>query len=186
MVNIEHTGREHCDSLQPLSVFSERVRRSKSDPRRSSNVWIVGGSCQSLSSSRAHLRRAQADDACQTHDRCRFLSLGSGESSWRPDPSHGRGLNLILRIGTRSRPCFINGPFGFGDWSSFMQKHVTTTVTVADANAALAYKFWLARCFRDGSPEEDLLRAVCANPMNAGGRKPKPRLRHSSPSRNGK
>ena len=35
------------------------------------------------------------------------------------------------------------------------------------ANAELAYKFWLARCFRDGSPEEDLFRAVCANSMNS-------------------
>jgi hypothetical protein len=33
----------------------------------------------------------------------------------------------------------------------------------SNANAALAYKFWLARCFSDGSPEEDLFRAVCAN-----------------------
>ena len=30
--------------------------------------------------------------------------------------------------------------------------------------AALAYEFWLARGFRDGSPEEDLLRALCAYP----------------------
>lgn len=37
----------------------------------------------------------------------------------------------------------------------------------SDANSALAYQFWLARCFRDGSPEEDLLRAVCANSINA-------------------
>jgi hypothetical protein len=43
------------------------------------------------------------------------------------------------------------------------------TVTVAsDANSALAYKFWLARCFRDGSPEEDLFRAFCANSMKSG------------------
>jgi hypothetical protein len=37
--------------------------------------------------------------------------------------------------------------------------------TVPDPNAALAYKFWLARGFRDGSPEEDLFRAVCVNSM---------------------
>jgi hypothetical protein len=30
--------------------------------------------------------------------------------------------------------------------------------------AALAYEFWLERGFRDGSPEEDLLRALCAFP----------------------
>jgi len=30
--------------------------------------------------------------------------------------------------------------------------------------AALAYEFWLARGFRDGSPEEDLIRALCALP----------------------
>ena len=30
--------------------------------------------------------------------------------------------------------------------------------------ADLAYEFWLARGFRDGSPEEDLLRALCACP----------------------
>ena len=28
--------------------------------------------------------------------------------------------------------------------------------------AALAFEFWLAREFRDGSPEEDLYRALCA------------------------
>ena len=43
-----------------------------------------------------------------------------------------------------------------------MPKHQTRT-DKSDANSALAYKFWLARCFRDGSPEEDLFRAVCAN-----------------------
>ena len=32
-----------------------------------------------------------------------------------------------------------------------------------DANSELAYKYWLARCFRDGSPEEDMFRAFCAN-----------------------
>jgi replication-associated recombination protein RarA len=42
----------------------------------------------------------------------------------------------------------------------------------SDANAALAYKFWLARCFHDGSPEEDLFRAVCANSMKIGARQP--------------
>ena len=38
----------------------------------------------------------------------------------------------------------------------------------SDANAALAYKFWLARCFQDGSPEEDMFRAVCANSIKVG------------------
>jgi len=38
-----------------------------------------------------------------------------------------------------------------------------TNANASDANAALACKFWLARCFHDGSPEEDLFRAVCAN-----------------------
>jgi hypothetical protein len=33
----------------------------------------------------------------------------------------------------------------------------------SEQNAALAYKLWLARCFRRGSPEEDLFRAVCIN-----------------------
>ena len=33
----------------------------------------------------------------------------------------------------------------------------------AEQNSALAYKLWLARCFRNGSPEEDLFRAVCIN-----------------------
>jgi hypothetical protein len=37
-----------------------------------------------------------------------------------------------------------------------------------DATAELAYKFWLERCFRDGSPEEDLFRAVCVNTMKVG------------------
>jgi hypothetical protein len=36
------------------------------------------------------------------------------------------------------------------------------------SNAALAYKFWLARGFKDGSPEEDMFRAVCANSINVG------------------
>jgi hypothetical protein len=40
-----------------------------------------------------------------------------------------------------------------------------TRMDTATANAALAYKFWLERCFRDGSPEEDLFRAVCANSL---------------------
>ena len=48
-----------------------------------------------------------------------------------------------------------------------MPKQQTTTDT-SDANAALAYNFWLARCFRDGSPEEDLFRAVCANSSKFG------------------
>ena len=48
-----------------------------------------------------------------------------------------------------------------------MPKHPTRTVA-SDANSALAYRFWLARCFRDGSPEEDLFRAVCANSMKSG------------------
>jgi hypothetical protein len=43
---------------------------------------------------------------------------------------------------------------------------------ISDANAALAYKFWRARCFHDGSPEEDLFRAVCANSMKVGVRQP--------------
>jgi hypothetical protein len=42
-----------------------------------------------------------------------------------------------------------------------------TKADVSDKNAALAYKFWRARCFRDGSPEEDLLRAVCANSIKS-------------------
>jgi hypothetical protein len=33
----------------------------------------------------------------------------------------------------------------------------------AEQNSALAYKLWLARRFRNGSPEEDLFRAVCIN-----------------------
>jgi hypothetical protein len=37
------------------------------------------------------------------------------------------------------------------------------TAADADGNAALAYSFWLARSFRDGSPEEDLFKAVCVN-----------------------
>jgi hypothetical protein len=42
-----------------------------------------------------------------------------------------------------------------------------TRTAESDANSALAFKFWLARCFRDGSPEEDLFRAVCANSMKS-------------------
>jgi hypothetical protein len=54
------------------------------------------------------------------------------------------------------------------------------TPTAADANAALAYKFWGARCFRDGSPEEDLLRAVCANSINSKSTISKPRSKRRS------
>jgi hypothetical protein len=46
------------------------------------------------------------------------------------------------------------------------ERHSQTAAV--DQFAALAYKFWLARCFRDGSPEEDLFRAVCANSMKSG------------------
>jgi hypothetical protein len=52
-----------------------------------------------------------------------------------------------------------------------VQKHPTRTAA-SDANSALAYKFWLARCFRDGSPEEDLFRAICVNSMKSGVRQP--------------
>jgi hypothetical protein len=52
-----------------------------------------------------------------------------------------------------------------------MPNHPTRTVA-SDAISALAYKFWLARCFRDGSPEEDMFRAVCANSMKSGMTKP--------------
>ena len=57
-----------------------------------------------------------------------------------------------------------------------MSKQQTSAVD-SDANSALAYKFWLARCFRDGSPEEDMFRAVCANSMEASA------IRKRSPSR---
>jgi hypothetical protein len=43
-----------------------------------------------------------------------------------------------------------------------MTTHRTKTVG-SDADSALAYKFWVARCFQNGSPEEDLFRAVCSN-----------------------
>lgn len=33
----------------------------------------------------------------------------------------------------------------------------------SEADATLAFKLWRARFFRDGSPEEDLFRAVCSN-----------------------
>ena len=48
-----------------------------------------------------------------------------------------------------------------------MPTHRTKTAG-ADENSALAYKFWLARCFRGGSPQEDLFRAVCANSISCG------------------
>ena len=48
-----------------------------------------------------------------------------------------------------------------------MPKQQTRT-DASESHAALAYNFWLARCFRDGSPEEDLFRAVCANSMKSG------------------
>ena len=50
-------------------------------------------------------------------------------------------------------------------------------------NAALAYKFWLARRFRDGSPEEDLFRAVCANSIKSDSTKVKSELRGRSSKR---
>lgn len=43
-----------------------------------------------------------------------------------------------------------------------------TKTVGSDADSALAYKFWIARCFRGGSPEEDLFRAVCVNSMSSG------------------
>jgi hypothetical protein len=67
-----------------------------------------------------------------------------------------------------------------------MPKHQTKTST-PDADAALAYKYWAARCFRDGSPEEDLFRAVCANSAKAGVTKPRSGSRlPSSRQRRGK
>jgi hypothetical protein len=60
-----------------------------------------------------------------------------------------------------------------------MPKHQTNT-DATNANSALAYKFWLARNFRDGSPEEDLLRAVCVNSINSRSVKPKSRTRRRS------
>jgi len=66
-----------------------------------------------------------------------------------------------------------------------MPNHHTKTDDASEANAALAYKFWRARCFRDGSPEEDLLRAVCANSINSGVVMPAAHSRQPS-SQNGK
>jgi len=40
--------------------------------------------------------------------------------------------------------------------------------TPSYTNAALAYEFWSARCFRDELPEEDLFRAVYAKSTNKG------------------
>jgi len=55
-----------------------------------------------------------------------------------------------------------------------MNKHVNTKIIAISLDSSktgnqqkiadLAYEFWLARGFRDGSPEEDLLRALCASP----------------------
>jgi hypothetical protein len=61
-----------------------------------------------------------------------------------------------------------------------MQKCQTRS-TASDANAELAYKFWLERCFRDGSPEEDLFRAVCVNSMKVDLLDLSPRLRQPPP-----
>jgi len=112
-------------------------RRSKSHPRRTSNGVIVKGVwLQSFSSWRAHLRRAKGNDACKRHDRCRFLSLESGESG----------------LASRSTTWAWSEPYPPNRYKvTPMFEHSATTGT----NAALAYKFWLARCFRDGSPEED-------------------------------
>ena len=52
-----------------------------------------------------------------------------------------------------------------------------TKTTGGNREVALAYKFWLARCFQNGSPEEDLFRAVCANSTNGGVTKLKSRSR---------
>ena len=51
-----------------------------------------------------------------------------------------------------------------------MLKHPTTTDESKTASA-LAYKFWVARCVRDGSPEEDLFGVVYANSMKSGATK---------------
>jgi hypothetical protein len=61
-----------------------------------------------------------------------------------------------------------------------MQKCQTRS-SAADAIAELAYKFWLERCFRDGSPEEDLFRAVCVNTMRVGQININSRLRQAVP-----
>jgi hypothetical protein len=43
---------------------------------------------------------------------------------------------------------------------------IATATGDAQSNSELAFKFWLQRRFHEGSPEEDLLRAVCANTIN--------------------
>jgi hypothetical protein len=52
------------------------------------------------------------------------------------------------------------------------QQQQQQEIAGSNANATLAFKFWLARAFHDGSPEEDMFRAVCANSIKVGARQP--------------
>lgn len=47
---------------------------------------------------------------------------------------------------------------------------------VSEEIADLAFRYWLARCFRNGSPEQDFLQAVLAITVHSGNACAVPRL----------
>ncbi|HEY2016916.1 MAG TPA: hypothetical protein VGH38_25605 [Bryobacteraceae bacterium] len=52
---------------------------------------------------------------------------------------------------------------------SILRRPVTpATISFPQQVADVAFDFWLERCFRNGSPEEDLLKAVLALTFRAG------------------
>lgn len=78
----------------------------------------------------------------------------------------GMTLNVALLSGCGSCLCLKRDRTRIEKVRDTMSTHRTKAVG-SSANSALAYKFWVARCFRDGSPEEELFRAVCVNSINS-------------------
>ena len=68
-----------------------------------------------------------------------------------PGPHMGVDPAYFLRVGSGHAHVLKCEPTESERSVTNMQKHPTRAVA-SDANSALAYKFWLARCFRDGSP----------------------------------
>ena len=53
-----------------------------------------------------------------------------------------------------------------------MQQRQQQKIAGSTDNATLAFELWLARGFQDGSPEEDMFRAICANSVKVSARQP--------------
>ena len=120
-------------------------------------------------------------DATSQQELPRRIWFGSGPLGYFPRPDMGV-TNLFPPSRKQSRPCATPRPHYKRKEPDEMPRHTTRTVA-SDENSALAYKLWLARCFRDGSPEEDLFRAICVNSMKPGGssrpRQPNTQGRHA-------